>query len=78
MFIHETDPLAPRGGTETPESVFLNRRRWMQLAGVSAGAVFAGAGYWLWRQTAAGADEQVLAAGRWSPAAGGSAIIRRV
>ena len=68
MFIHETNSLAPRGGTETPESVFWNRRRWMQLAGVSAGAVFAGAGYWLWRQTAAGADERVLAAGRWSPA----------
>ena len=70
MFIHEINPLAPKGGVETPEGVFLHRRRWMRLAGIGAGAVVAGAGYWLWRRTASGADEQVLAAGRWLPAEG--------
>jgi sulfoxide reductase catalytic subunit YedY len=68
MFVHKPDPLAPRGA-ETPEGVFLNRRRWMQLAGFGAGGIAAGAGYALWRKVADGADEQVLAAGRWSPAA---------
>jgi sulfoxide reductase catalytic subunit YedY len=68
MFIHQNDPLAPRGGRETPEGVFFNRRRWMQLAGLGAGGAVAGAGYLLWQQVTAGEDENVLAAGRWSPA----------
>lgn len=68
MFIHQSNPLAPQGGQETPESVFLNRRRWMQLAGIGAGIAATGAGYWLWQGTTAGADDQVLAAGRWQPA----------
>jgi sulfoxide reductase catalytic subunit YedY len=69
MFIHETNPLAPQGGKETPEGVFLNRRRWLQLAGVAAGSIAAGAGYLLWRGAVSGEDEAVIAAGRWSPAA---------
>lgn len=66
MFIHEPDPLAPRGGSETPASVFFNRRRWIQIAGIGAGSMAASAGYWAWRSAAQGDDEQVLAAGRWS------------
>jgi methionine sulfoxide reductase catalytic subunit len=68
MFIHQPDPLAPRGGTETPESVFFSRRRWLQLAGLGTGAAAIG-GYLAWRALAGGEDAQVLAAGRWSPEA---------
>ena len=69
MFIRRTDPLAPAGGKETPERTFFSRRRWLQLA--SGGALAAGAGgaYLAWRRTANGGDDEVLAAGRWSPAA---------
>jgi sulfoxide reductase catalytic subunit YedY len=69
MFIHEPDPLAPRGGTETPEQAILSRRRWMQISGLGAAAAVMGGGYLLWRKTVAGDDEAVLSAGRWSPEA---------
>ncbi|MEX2176238.1 MAG: protein-methionine-sulfoxide reductase catalytic subunit MsrP [Pirellulaceae bacterium] len=67
MFIHRPDPLGPRGGSETPERVFLSRRRWIQLAGLGTGAAAAGLGYSAWRSASTGADEEVLAAGRWAP-----------
>jgi sulfoxide reductase catalytic subunit YedY len=69
MFIHQPDPLAPRGGTETPERVFLSRRRWLQVCGLGAGAAAIGGGYWAWQKFATGEDAKILAAGRWSPAA---------
>lgn len=69
MFIHQPDPLAPRGGTETPESVFLNRRRWLRLAGLGVGAAAIGGGYLAWQKVADGTDQQVLDAGRWSAVA---------
>ena len=68
MFIHQSNPLAPRGGTETLERVFLSRRRWLQLAGVGAAGVAAAGGYAWWNSAAGGDDEEVLAAGRWPPA----------
>jgi len=67
MFIHQSDPLAPRGGRETPERVFLSRRRWLQLAGLGAGAATVGAGYGLWQSVTSGSDDEVLLAGQWSP-----------
>jgi sulfoxide reductase catalytic subunit YedY len=66
MHIHRPDPLAPRGGTETPENVFFSRRRWLQLAGVGLGSAAVAAGVYGWRNLGAGTDEQVIAAGRWS------------
>jgi methionine sulfoxide reductase catalytic subunit len=69
MNIHAPDPLAPRGGSETPERVFVQRRRWLQLAGLGAGVVAAGTGYGIWNSIASGGDDEVLAAGRWSPEA---------
>jgi sulfoxide reductase catalytic subunit YedY len=67
MFIHQPDPLAPRGGRETPERVFFGRRRWLAAAGVAAGV--AAGGYGLWNAGSPGSDDEVLAAGRWSPEA---------
>src|SRR5262245_40085015 len=68
MFIHQPDPLAPRSGAETPEKVFLGRRMWLRLAAYGGAAIAGGVGYGLWRRTANGLDDQVLAAGGWSPA----------
>lgn len=65
MFIHQPDPLAPRGGTETPERVFFSRRRWLQIAGLATGTAVLG-GYAAWRSVAMGEDAKVLAAGRWT------------
>jgi len=65
MFIHQHDPLAPRGGTETPEHVFFNRRRWMQIVGLGGGSAALG-GYFAWRLLSAGEDEKVFSAGHWS------------
>jgi len=67
MFIHRPNPLAPRGGAETPQRVFLNRRRWLQLAGMGAVGVGAGLAYRQWQAYSSGADDEVLTAGRWSP-----------
>jgi len=36
MFIHKRNDFDPVGGTETPEKVGLNRRRWLQIAGLGA------------------------------------------
>src|SRR5436305_1001809 len=69
MFIDKPDPLAPRGGTETPERIFFSRRRWLQVAGLGAGAAALGGGYRAWRASSGGEDAQVLAAGKWSSAA---------
>ncbi|MCI0357614.1 MAG: protein-methionine-sulfoxide reductase catalytic subunit MsrP [Planctomycetaceae bacterium] len=69
MFIHRPNPLAPRGGKETPESVFRSRRRWLQLAGLGAVGIGAGWGYQQWHGYSSGADDDVLAAGRWTPEA---------
>jgi len=66
MFIHQPDPLSPRGGTETPQSAFFNRRRWLQAAGLGTAAA-AASGYFAWRTLAGGEDAQVLAAGQWTP-----------
>lgn len=71
MFIHKPDPLAPRGGTETPEPIFMSRRRLLACVGAGAGAAALGAGYVAWRMAALGEDAQVLAAGRWIPTAEG-------
>jgi sulfoxide reductase catalytic subunit YedY len=64
MFIHSRDPLAPVGGTETPQAVATNRRKFLKLLGLGSGIAAAGGlgfgGYRLWR----GTDEQVIEAGR--------------
>lgn len=63
MNIHSTDPWAPRGGAETPESVALNRRRWLRragLAGAGLAALGGGWGAWTWLHPA---DEDVLGRG---------------
>ncbi len=67
MFIHRPDPLAPRGGSETPQRVFLSRRCWMQLAGLGAVGFAGGIGWRQWNSFSSGSDDQVLAAGHWSP-----------
>ena len=36
MFIHQVDPLAPKGGRETPEKVFHSRRKWLLATGGGA------------------------------------------
>jgi sulfoxide reductase catalytic subunit YedY len=66
MFIHQPDPFAPRGGTETPERVFFNRRRWLQIVGLGGGSAILG-GYFAWRLLGGGEDAKVLAAGHWPP-----------
>ena len=66
MNIHQPRPHDPIGGTETPESVFHGRRKWLLAAGLGAAGIAAGAAWWRWSQ---GADEQVLSAGRWNAAA---------
>ncbi len=56
-------PFAPRGGTETPESVYLNRRKFVRAAGITLGIGTAGGlGWGAWR-IFRGTDEQVLARG---------------
>ena len=67
MVIHKPDPFAPRGGTETPEKVFFNRRRWLKVSGLAAVGAALGGGYAWWRRSAAGEDSEVIAAGHWSP-----------
>ena len=62
MFIHEKDPLAPVGGRETPEKVFLSRRKWLLAGG---GVLAAAAGYGIYGGLQ-GKDEEVIAAGRWT------------
>ena len=66
MKVHSSWPHQPIGGTETPESVFLNRRTWLVAAGIGGVGLAAGTAWWQWSR---GADEDVLAAGRWSDAA---------
>ena len=66
MFIHKIDPLAPQGGRETPEKVFRSRRKWLLAAG--GGALAAAAGYGIYSGLQ-GKDEDVIAAGMWSPEA---------
>jgi sulfoxide reductase catalytic subunit YedY len=63
MNIHAPRPHDPIGGTETPESTFHNRRQWLWAAGFGAASIAAGAA---WRRWSKGADDQVLAAGRWN------------
>jgi sulfoxide reductase catalytic subunit YedY len=63
MFVRKHTPLDPVGGTETPEAVALNRRRWLKSAGLAAGAIaLGGAGIWAWRASR-GSDEDVIALG---------------
>src|SRR5262245_36534113 len=69
MFIHQPDPLAPRGGQETPERAFLSRRSWLRIAAYGGAALAGGVGYALWRREANGQDGDVIAAGRWPPEA---------
>ena len=66
MFIHQVDPLAPKGGRETPEKTFHGRRKWLLAAG--GGALAAAAGYGIYSRLQ-GKDEEVIAAGRWTPEA---------
>jgi sulfoxide reductase catalytic subunit YedY len=64
MFIHEKNPLDPVGGSETPESVCLNRRKWLRSAGLLIGAgALAGGGYAGWR-VYRGSDEDVIKSGQ--------------
>jgi len=64
MFIHDNDPLDPVGGTETPESIYVNRRKWLRAAGFAVGAgVIGGSGYLGWKAYR-GSDEDVLEGGR--------------
>ena len=65
MWIHRRRPLDPVGGKETPEKVFLSRRRLLQAAGLGSGliAASAAAGYFAWRRWR-GSDAAVMAAGR--------------
>ena len=65
MFVHKRNPLDPVGGTETPETVFMNRRKWLAAAGLAIGAAGA-AGYFAWRNWQ-GTDEQVIAGGQVEP-----------
>lgn len=59
----ESRQFAPQDGTETPESVYLNRRRFVRAAGISVGlGVLAGGGYLAWRRFQ-GTDAEVLAGG---------------
>jgi sulfoxide reductase catalytic subunit YedY len=58
------DSFQPCGRTETPQSVYLSRRRFVRAAGITLGIGAAGGlGYSLWRHWR-GSDEQVLAGGR--------------
>lgn len=59
MLIRKRNEFDPVGGTETPEGVGLNRRRWMQAAGfgLAASAVFGS--YVAWRRWQ-GSDEEVV------------------
>ena len=66
MFIHETDPFDSDSGSETPEHVFFNRRKWLTTAALGIGAASV-AGYLGWR-TWRGSDEDVIAAGQVEPA----------
>ena len=66
MHIHKVAPLAPQGGRETPEKNFHSRRKWLLAAGGGALAVAAGYGVYANLQ---GNDEEVIAAGKWSPEA---------
>lgn len=61
MNIHTSRPFDPVGGTETPESIGLDRRKWMRRTAAAA-VTMAGAGAlgWWWYR---GTDEQVLASG---------------
>ena len=64
MFIHKQDPLQPKGGTETPESVYFSRRKWLKISGLAAGtATLAAGGYAGWRFWL-GSDEEVIASGQ--------------
>jgi sulfoxide reductase catalytic subunit YedY len=56
--------FAPRDGTETPQSVYLNRRRFVRAAGITAGiSAVAGGGYLAWGRFQ-GSDADVLAGGQ--------------
>jgi sulfoxide reductase catalytic subunit YedY len=66
MLIRKPHVHDPVGGSETPESVFHNRRKWLVAAGLGAAGIAAGVAWWRWSK---GADDQVLAAGRWNAAA---------
>jgi len=64
MEIHKNNPLDP-DGSETPEHVFFNRRKWLAAAGLGIGAAGV-AGYFAWRQWR-GSDEEVIAGGQVEP-----------
>jgi len=65
MNVHRRRPFDPVGGTETPESVVLNRRRFLKGVAWATGgaATVAGAGYAAFR-VYRGSDEEVLARGQ--------------
>lgn len=67
MFIHDKDPLDPVGGTETPQSIYMNRRKWLRAAGFAVGAGVVGGGGYLGWSAYRGSDEDVLEGGRVIP-----------
>ncbi|MBX7167054.1 MAG: protein-methionine-sulfoxide reductase catalytic subunit MsrP [Pirellulales bacterium] len=76
MFIHRRNPLDPVGGTETPETVAMHRRKWLRAAGLSVAGIAAtgAAGYagWQWWR---GDPADILARGAPTPAAPGKAPV---
>ena len=62
MHIHSPRPHDPLGGSETPESLFAGRRKWLLAAGAGALAV----GGIAWWRSSLGSDERVIRAGRWN------------
>ena len=60
MFIRKPNPLDPVGGTETPESVALNRRRWMRWAGYGLTSTMLGVGGYLGWKKLWGSDREVV------------------
>jgi sulfoxide reductase catalytic subunit YedY len=54
----------PVEGSETPESVYLNRRKFLRAAGISAGIASAGAAGWYGWRRFQGTSAEVLAGGR--------------
>lgn len=67
MFVHESNPLDPVGGRETPEHIALHRRKWLQAAGLGLGStVLSASGYFAW-QMWQGSDADVINTNQTAP-----------